>query len=436
MYTRSLGKVEYTYWLYDQVSCPNFVIICSLTRELDPVRLQNEINSLAEQHPVLHSQFIQKNSQRPVLATRQWTELKLTTRSGSVDDIRSIVEKQLNARFGNDEYPLFRAAYWTRGNDHLPSILFTFHHALTDANAAALFVKDVVAAARGIPPVKRSFNEPSQPVERLAPRQFSGFSGFVRILKYMGERLLTKARITPRQPPSVHRFEDKERINHIISFTLEGNTFDTFLATCKQNKTTVQGAICAAQLMAIRQEFTEDRPVSLSIRSAVNIRPELTGPINNRDFGMYISLVTTIHKLSKQANIWELAGDVKSQLSHLMKKGYTHLVWRVMFPGTVFTPDRKGSLKAERLMRSIYNGSMVSNLGQLAETKDEPEQTGIKTLGLIVSSPRHEPLCTGVVSYGQTLTVNCAFNLQCISLINAERMAERIYSYLTGQINS
>jgi NRPS condensation-like uncharacterized protein len=396
LYTRSLGKVEYFYWLYDQVSCTNFVIICSLTSELDPVRLQNEIVKLAEQHPALYLLFVRSEKNLPVFSKRQWTDFKITMHSGSRDDIQRMVEEQLNARFGDQESPLFRVAYWHQGGDHLPTIIVTFHHALTDANAATLFVKDAVAATRGIPLDKLSFNEPSQPVEYLAPHKFSGFSGFVYLLQYMGERLFTQVHITPRQPPSVHPFKDKERINHVISFTLESDAYDKLLNRCKAESTTIQGVVCAAQLMAFREEFPDDNSVSVSIRTAVNLRPYLKSTVNNRDFGMYVSLVTTMHKLKKQTNLWELARDVKSQLSKRIEQGYTHFLWRVMPPKRIFCPNRKGALKSERFMRSIYKGSMVSNLGQLADTKEEPSQTGIETLGLVISSPRHEPLCSGV----------------------------------------
>ncbi|MCX6007564.1 MAG: hypothetical protein NTZ34_09970, partial [Chloroflexi bacterium] len=128
IYTRSLGKVEFLYWLYDKVSCANFVIICSFTRELDPARLQSEIAGLAAQHPALQLQFVRIDRKHLVLSNQSGTEFRLTTRSGSADDIRIMVEEQLNTRFGEQEMPLFRAAYWTQGSDHPPTVLFTFHH--------------------------------------------------------------------------------------------------------------------------------------------------------------------------------------------------------------------------------------------------------------------------------------------------------------------
>jgi len=430
--TRTLGRAEYAYWLYDQISCTNFAIIASLTQKLDVETLRRVAGNFCDQHPLLHASCGRAKGGRVAFRTGRRTEVKVVERSGSADDIKSEVEEQLNVRFNGQACPLFRVSYWSDGGDHPPTLVFTFHHGFTDATPAALFVKDVVGAAvNSIAPGSHKYNEPAPPVERLVPRRCRGVLGLARFFRFrLGDTLINRGLQAPQQPPVVRPFVDKERTNHIVSFAIEGGHYDALLDMCKRERTTVQGAVCAAQLIAIREEFPQDGCVPLAVYSAVNLRPYLTRNVVRREFGLHIALVPTLHAIDRQISMWELARQVKSQLDRHLRQGRAHLLWRFFPPKALLAPNRKGALSVEKLCRSSFSGSVVTNLGRIEEAVSSGGATGLTSLGLAMAAGRYEPLCTGVSSMGRTLIANCTYNLNLVDQGYADRITGRIVAFL------
>jgi NRPS condensation-like uncharacterized protein len=101
----------------------------------------------------------------------------------------------------------------------------------------------------------------------------------------------------------VHRHLDEELTQKLIN-------------CCRNEKTTVQGALCAAMLLAAARKITalNRTEVRVSCQSFVDLRQRLKPVVSDESVSLLASFVNSYHTLRTNTSFWELARDVKQQL--------------------------------------------------------------------------------------------------------------------------
>ena len=92
-----------------------------------------------------------------------------------------------------------------------------------------------------------------------------------------------------------------------------------------QEKTTVNGALCAAMLLAIAKIIRHRKrtdSVRLSCESAINLRPYLEPAVSKEHLSWLISVVYSRHVIETKTAFWDLAREVRQQI----KEGLPHSV--------------------------------------------------------------------------------------------------------------
>ncbi|MEG4497180.1 condensation domain-containing protein [Microcoleus sp. F10-C6] len=93
----------------------------------------------------------------------------------------------------------------------------------------------------------------------------------------------------------------------------------------RQEKTTVNGALCAAMLLAIAKIIRQTKrtdSLRLSCESSINLRPYLEPAVSNEYLSWLISFVYSRHVIETNTAFWDLAREVRQQI----KEGLLHSV--------------------------------------------------------------------------------------------------------------
>ena len=101
-----------------------------------------------------------------------------------------------------------------------------------------------------------------------------------------------------------------ERRIRFVPFTVGKTKARALLEACRSHGVTMQGALGAAQLLAINDEFDSAAPRNLALNSLADLRGLLGGQLTQQDLGLYIATVSTVHAIPAEPDFWRLAADV------------------------------------------------------------------------------------------------------------------------------
>jgi hypothetical protein len=163
--------------------------------------------------------------------------------------------------------------------------------------------------------------------------------------------------------PIVDSSEPKPHLPRILSWSMSVIDSQQLVKRCRQERTTVHAAICAAFLTAIAHQQHLELPATLSCLSPMNVRRCLD-PVLGDDVGFYFHIVKMIHTLEASEDFWTGARSLKAQLN------------QGTLPETLFSgiPLRQGLVsmrptpqQAQAAFIALHGADlMVTNLGQLS----------------------------------------------------------------------
>ena len=427
--SRPLSKAERFYWLYDQASSTNFVLIAELDRVLAPEAVAAALDAARRRHPPLRSRILVDLRGRVVVTAAEPAAFPVTQVEG---DWPAEAARQLDLPFTPGSYPLVRVSLLRPSAGAACVALFTFNHGLSDARSAALLVEEVLARVGGTWSDAVEPRPSLPPQEALYPQRFLGWRARWHQLGVFFHDLLEGLGLGPaRQIPGVPRRWQGPRANLTLPHVLDAPTSADLLRRCREEGTTLQGALTAAQLLAVRAEFDGDAPISLLVGSAVNMRPHLMHPVQDQDLGMYASFIPAGCKVARDADLWALARETKSRLTTKLARGNAHLVWSTFLPDFFFSPDERGARTLDTFIARLPPSTFVTNIGRLGETWPLPPGL-LRGLHFAMAPQSGSVLCTAAASSQGRLHLNCTINQTMLAPEVGRRVARRLVALLRG----
>ncbi len=199
-------------------------------------------------------------------------------------------------------------------------LITTLHHAISDGLSTVQLHSEILNYCHKIAVNKIEDNIstllPLPPIKKLMPKSMQGITAPIKgclLLLRLQLKLLWYR-------PKTLIFEKfvpiKLRRCAMLHKKLNQETTTQLLENCRKNKTTVQGALCAAMLLAVAKKIkTNDKAsLNLSCSSYVDLRKRLKSTISHEDLGVLASAITTFHTLGANTSFWDLARDVREKL--------------------------------------------------------------------------------------------------------------------------
>ncbi|MEM9244676.1 MAG: condensation domain-containing protein [Cyanobacteria bacterium P01_F01_bin.153] len=321
----------------------NVLIASRLRGALDLPQLQQAIAHLQARHPQLQG-CIMGNPEtecRFMYGQAEAIPSKVIPLAASGDRDAAITQ-ELTTPFPSDRF-LMRCILLSPPkslptSDSTHYLLTTLHHAICDGASAVQLQTELLelcAQSLGQSPQWATPTPPFDSIDDHKPASpkgvLSAIKGFLKLLVqamflwYCLEKQ-TKARLPPVPETSLpgqvyfhtQRVLGPERTQNLVSL-------------CRQNHTTVQGALCAAMMVAVKpwvvSEDSDGKALKMGCASSVDLRRRCDPPIDPKPLGLFISFSLSFHRLSRglsgdrptaDKTFWRLAREVRTQTSRTL----------------------------------------------------------------------------------------------------------------------
>jgi NRPS condensation-like uncharacterized protein len=422
-----LGRTEHIYWLLDQLYCLNFLAIAELDGSLNGDDLQAGLDIVQQENPTLRTQITTNRAGRPCFKSVSADERPLILEIYELRNWRRTIETQLMTPFEYEEAPLARFL-WFRGKGKKSVVAMVFHHSIADGKSGVCALLDVLRRAVGQDrsPHLKEARPSSQQLDLIQDK--GPVAGKLKELKFwlgMGKNSLK----FPEQLPDYDMAAGDTREIKTIPFSISSATSTALLAVCRGNDTTIHGALGAALLFALSKEFEEIKCRYLGINSLVDLRSGLKGGLTELDMGLYISTVTTVHLLDEQPDFWSLAREIPHHLKTVMNSGDANIVNSVYPETPLYTPDKGGAKRLQKVVALAPPSSMLTNIGRV-DVVPLGKELRISSLSFAVSPPVQHPVCMTTASYDGQIYGNVLYDQCKLKSKQAKRITENILSRL------
>lgn len=427
---RRLGQTEHIYWLLDQLYCLNFLVFAELEGEFEVDDLQGALDVVQQENPVLRTRIVSDRSGQPCFKPVSASERRLTAEIHPLRNWRRQIEAQLQTPFRQDQEPLARFL-WFRGKSARSVVAMVFHHSIADGRSGACVFLDVLrrAAGQDEPPHFKPAHPSSQQLDLM--RDKGAVAGKLKELRFWlgkGRDILKFAE----QLPGYDMDPKDTRKIKTLPFSIPARANTALLRACRERETTMHGALGAALLLALNEEFEQPEARFLGLNSLADLRGVLKGELTEQDLGLYIATLTTVHSLDAEPDFWHLAQEIPDHLRAVMNSGEANLIHSIYPEISLFTPDQRGARKLQKVVGLAPPSSMLTNIGRI----EEPNLGGglrLRSLAFAVSPPTQHPFCVTAASFGGRMYLNVLYDQCKLEPDQAQRITDGIKRRLEGE---
>jgi hypothetical protein len=418
---RPLGRTEHIYWLLDQLYCLNFVAFAEVEGPLDETAMQSALAIVQQENPVLRARIVTDRNDRPCFAPVTMKERPLVLEICSLRNWRRQIDSQLMKAFDPETEPLARFL-WYRGKGSKSVVAMVFHHAIADGKSGACVLLEVLRRACGdaSPPTLKPARPSSQQLDMASARK--PVESKLKELRFWldtGKKVLK----FPEQLPGFDIEARPERKIRSIAFILAKKPSKALATACRKRETTIHGALGAALLLAINAEFARETTRNLGLNSLADLRAVLAGGLSEQDLGLYITTLTTVHRLESKPKFWRLAREIPKELRSIIDSGDANAINGIYTEISLFSPDLAGARRVQKVVALAPPSSMLTNIGRIVE---EPldGRVKIRSLAFAVSPPAQHPVCVTAASYGGQMFLNLLYDECKLDAEIATRIAD------------
>jgi len=315
---RTLSTLESFYIDHDIT----IVTVSDLKGKINPLILQEAINAVVNMHPLLCSE-VQQSPEGYFFAKRETVEDQCTILGEiSKDKRKEIVLAELNNPLPKNNLIRFTLLLEERIGIIQPqhiSLLMTTQHAVSDGISCIALQEQLwkmyADLANNESPAVTTF--PLMPsIESLIPKNFTDNE----LTDYIDSYTQAEKRYQPFTMKAADKGDAPIEI-HYVSKKFTRKQTKSILDHCKENNVSAHGAICAANLLALRDLFATEGQIDLSCHSPINVRSRLEPAIPNN--AMFSAAIGCVHheKVTSDTSVWTLGTDISTSIKNHVTSG-------------------------------------------------------------------------------------------------------------------
>lgn len=402
----------------------NVVTISHITGPLTEEIVRKTLDLVQSRHPRLNSCIVgELDSLR--FETEQTKKIPLRV----VHDrqLNDLVLEQLNSEFDSSKC-LVRFVFVPPEKDANTSYLIaTIHHAITDGLSSLQLHSEILTycqkIASGEPLNPETSLKPLPPLYDLVPASMKGFRGTLNIMLFLWHLRLKQLWYRPETLGFEKSVPLESRHCGWIRRQLNETFTQQIVNRCKQEKTTVQAAICAAMMFAVGKKLAMGNPrdVRVSCYSFIDLRRRLSPVVHPENFGTLVSSAISFHTLKPHTSFWDLARDVRKQLESELKSSdifVPFLILRNLIELILKNCDRAPATVA---LTNVGRVNIPSVYGEF-KLEEISYVAGLAAIGGILTA--------AVTTFEGKMTLNFMFSEPSISEETAEILVDNVISSL------
>jgi NRPS condensation-like uncharacterized protein len=422
--SRKLGLVEKWMELGHELGSGLIVNIAEIEGDVKPEIVQQALKLVQKRHPMLQV-YIVETEDGMYFQSEGITEIPLQViYQKHENEGWKIAEKELHTKFPPGKIPLCRLTLlYSPENQTTCQMIITFHHGIVDGISCMQFINDLllycqkIVAGENIPQVESLELMPA--IENLVNYDL------------IPEAEITKTSVNEQinlEPQLIieGKASANERFSKILPRNLSQDMTKMLITKCKQEETTVHGAICAAMLFAFRKLLNAKEQINLSYGLPVNLRKSCQPEINTKNLGCFISVLGFNQLVGKNTSFWDLARKCKSKIHNSLISG---IPLNLLKQNRFRSPDRELMAKSviskeDKMGRN--NAFAISNRGKF---QFEYKQEQIKIKDLYFATGQHlggDCFWLGVV----TLNDQIFFSFVYVDPVISDQTANKFADYV------
>jgi NRPS condensation-like uncharacterized protein len=352
---------------------------------------------------------------------------------------QEVVVEEMNEKIDSSKVLLRAVLVHIASEDNTSYLLTTIHHAITDALSGIKLHSELLTYCQNLVSGERITHVSTLPalpsVEELLPESMKGFRGTMKgawflfrlTLQHLWHQAKT-LRIEKEVPLELRRC-------NLVHRQLDEELTQQFVELCRQEKTTIQGALSAAMLLATAKKITAGNKtdVCVSCESYVDLRRRLKPAVSDENMSVLASSVTSFHTIRTQTSItsfhtlqsstsfWTLARDVKQKLEAGLEQGSMFsvvLMSRKIIESALSQPNKVPLTVA---LTNVGRVNIPKNYGSfhLEEISYYPAQAAFG--GVFTAA---------VATFEGKMTLNFIFSEPSISRETMETLVNSVVSYI------
>ena len=318
--TRKLGLVENLFEILHDLGGMIDVNFARIEGSLTPDILRQALNLVQKRHPMLQVHLIEL-ADGLYFESEGTQEIPLRVIDKQYENQGiEIAEDELHKKFSGGLAPLCRVTFLhSSTSNSVSEIIATFHHAITDGMSCMRFFDDLLSYCQQIAAGDRIAEVITMqllpPLETLLASHLSRNNNVEETQEQSSQEIQPPKLIIEDEAPA------SDRGTRLLTRILSPEMTVRLKERCKQEETTVHGALCAAMLFGTANIASIDTPIPLSCSSNVNLRKYCEPEVKDDYIGCLISGLEEIHTWKLSTTFWDLALECKAKITHSISRG-------------------------------------------------------------------------------------------------------------------
>ena len=343
------------------------------------------------------------------------------------DQWQEVVLEELNEKIDSSK-SLIRSVFLRPGNDrNISYLITTLHHGITDVSSNIRLHQDLLTYCQKIASGEPIDNASSLPIlpslEALLPETIKGFRGKMKGLLFLLQSGLKQLWYRPKTLGFETCLPFELRRTGLVHRELNEEFTQKLVNSCRNEKATIQGALCAAMMLTAARKIRAGKikDISVSCCSTVDVRKLLEPVVRKEQMAMLSSFLASYHTIKTDTSFWELARDVKQQLESGLLRG---------------TPLSQLLMASRKMIDNFLSNPNLSawtvTIGNARA--DIPRVYGsfeLEEINLAMASAAYGGVFyAGIVNFAGKIFLNFFFSDPSISRETMENLANSVVSYL------
>jgi Condensation domain len=346
---RALGARERLFWLMDQKHPTHLTVTAEVKGITRVQNWRDALDAVQRRHPILSASINRNEEGQPALYQADAAPIPLRVVDGSIQgpwELELELEREMAVPFIPKQAPLIRSVLIHKPQSAVLTLVA--HHAIADGMALVFLIRDLLQVLSGGEIEALSFSSTAEELLSKLPKEEKPLPA---------EASQAGA---PQAEPARYR-EGNGLAPRVTARKLGEHLTATLKERARREGTTVQGALCAALVLAGRKTSSPWRTQSVRVMSPINVRAHLGA---GEACGLYLGGAGKVtFQPGDSRAFWELARFAKQEISP--SQTFQSLSKSLHGLEAIMTKDMDVETAAQVAAGAFARDLMVSNLGQM-----------------------------------------------------------------------
>jgi NRPS condensation-like uncharacterized protein len=337
--------MERLFWFMDQ-NHPAHLTVTAEVKGFTKVQSWREaLDAVQKRHPILSTSIKRNEEGQPALYQVDAAPIPIRVVDGSVQESWELVlEREMAIQVNPDQAPLIRSVLI-----HEPesSVVIIAHHSIADGMALVFLIRNLLQVLSGGQIEALPFSSSAEGLLSKLPKR-----------EEIVQAEASKVSVPEAKPPLY--LEVNSLTPRVAARKLDESLTAALKERARREGTTVQGALCAALVLAGRKTSSTWRKQTVRAMSPIDVRALLGA---GEACGLYLTGAMVFFQSDDSRNFWELARFAKKEIS----PSQTLQSFSTSVHGLeeIMTKDMDVKTAAQIAAGAFARDIMVSNLGQM-----------------------------------------------------------------------